>query len=181
MNRIVQCLTIAALSAGLSSLASAMITPNPFAFGDIEVGDSSPAQIFTMTNPLAEQITIVSTVIGGANPEHYVLDVTTCTVDTVIDPGGNCTITVRFAPSAAGNQVALIRVSYTAPPPNPPGVAEFNAVLFGNGTEPPPPPPPPADTLPVPALGWAAIAIAAVLLLAGAALTRRSRLSDRKI
>lgn len=155
------------------SLSFATITPNPFAFGDVETGDSSPPQIFTMTNTLPEDMTIVSAVIGGANPDQYVLESTTCTVGLVIDPGNNCTLTVRFAPNATGNQVALIRVTVNAPPPNPPGGIEYNATLSGNGTE--PPPPPPAAAVAVPTLGWSAIAIAAILMLIGAAMSRRQR------
>lgn len=142
-------------------------TPNIHDFGSVEVGDSSAAQVFTLNNPTADPLTVTLAALGGAEPDQYSIGANTCA--GVIPALGSCTISVTFTPTAAGNQVALLRFAYTAPPPNPPAGSETNATLFGNGTVPPPAAPP----APVPMLGDLALAIGALLMLLGALMTRR--------
>lgn len=161
----------AAAGAAPSAMQGALpaFTPNIHDFGSVQVGASSAAQVFTLNNPTDDPLTVTLAALGGANPGQYTIGANTCA--GVVPALGSCTISVTFTPSAAGNQVALLRFAYTAPPPNPPGGSETNATLFGNGTAPPPPPPP----APVPMLGNLALAIGGLLMLLGAVLTRRVR------
>ncbi len=129
-------LVIAGVLAGMAGQAVAggapvTLTPNPFDYGAVTVGQDSPAQVFTLANPSTDPMTITSISLGGAAPAQYQLVSTTC--GGVLNPGASCSINVRFTPAAEGPQVALIRVLFTMPPPAPPGGQEINAVLTGTG------------------------------------------------
>ncbi|MFB9068233.1 choice-of-anchor D domain-containing protein [Pseudofulvimonas gallinarii] len=154
-------LLLAGLLAGATGPALAgspvvALTPNPFDFGAVTVGQDSPAQAFTLANPTSDPMTLTSVGLGGAAPAQYQLVSTNCA--GVLDPGSSCTVNVRFAPSATGSQVALIRVQYTMPPPAPPGGQEITATLFGTGVAAPVAPP-----RPVPGPGALAVGLLALL------------------
>lgn len=164
-------LAIIALGAALSPASASdpqlagggvSLQPNPHGFGDIDVGDSSSGQIFTLQNDSADTLTIASASIGGFNSDQFILGGTTCNAGTVLDLGESCSALVTFAPTNAGNQVALLRIFYTQPPPAPPGGAEINAVLSGNGVV---VPPPAVAPVPTPATGFVAILSGIVLVL----------------
>lgn len=143
------------------------ISPNVFDFGNVNLGNTSPIQVFTFNNTSPDPATLSGVLIGGANPDQYQIAASTCTVGLVVASAASCTVSVRFEPSAAGNQVALVRIQFNQPPPNPPGGAENTATLFGQGVVPTP-------ALPVPGLGPLGLAIA-VLALFGAGLAQARR------
>lgn len=148
---------------------SPTLTPTPFNYGNVTIGATSAIQVYTLNNPSPDTLTITLAALGGAAPGQYALVGNTCT-GAIILPGGSCTMSVRFAPTNAGIQAALVRVAYTAPPPNPPGGSELNATMLGNGV------PPAAPALPAPALGPIALAISTMLIaLFGWAGLRRRR------
>lgn len=140
------------------------ITPSPFVFGSVTVGSSSPAQTFTLDNPSPEALTITSAGLGGAAPTQFTVDGNGC-AGTVVAPGADCSLVVRFTPGAAGNQVALVRVQYTSP--GSPGGVETTAAISGTGL------PPQAAAVPAPAVGTLALALGALLMLLGAWAGRR--------
>jgi hypothetical protein len=141
-------------------------SPSPFAFGSVPVGLSSPTQAFTLNNPSAETLTVTSSGLGGAAPAQYAIVSNTC-AGAVLAPGANCAIAVRFTPSAAGNQVALVRALYTSP--GSPGGVEVTAAISGTGL----PPPTPAPAVAAPAVGSVALGLGALLMLLGAWVGRR--------
>lgn len=142
-----------------------VLTPSPFAFGPVQVGLTSPTQAFTLNNSSAETLTITSSGMGGAAPGQYAVATNTC-AGAVLMPGSSCNISVRFAPTAVGNQVALVRVLYTSP--GSPGGVEINAVVSGTGV-----PPTPAPAVAAPAVGSVALALGALLMVLGAWIGRR--------
>lgn len=142
------------------------LTPTPFAFGSVPIGASSPAQVFTLDNPSGEVVTVSSSVLGGAAPTQFTVDGNGC-AGAVVAPGADCSLAVRFTPSAPGDSVALVRVAYTTP--TSPGTIEVNAAISGTGV------PPPAAALPVPAVGALALALGGLLVLLSAWV--RSRLA----
>jgi len=73
----------------------AMVSPNPFSFGDIVVGSESAVQRFTMTNLLPSPITVGTPSIGNA---QFAIVAETCEAATLA-PGGTCTVDVRYAPA----------------------------------------------------------------------------------
>lgn len=138
------------------------LTPTPFDYGNVTVGGISAAQVFTLDNATADTMTIISAGLGGFAPQHYTLGVNTCA--GVILPGGSCSLSVTFTPDAPGNQVALVRVSYTIP--SVAGQPELDATISGTGVA-----APAAPTQPVPALGYISLAIGMILMLVGARLS----------
>lgn len=146
---------------------SGVITPNPFDFGNIIVGQTSAVQVFTLNNPVAETLTITSAGLGGSAPGQYTLVASTCA--GAIPASGSCTMSVRFSPSATGSHVALVRVVYTSPSA-PPGGTEVTATLFGNATAAPLQP-----ATPVPGAGGIALAVLTLLSLGAGLLTLRRR------
>jgi hypothetical protein len=141
------------------------ITPSPFAFGAVPVGASSPAQVFTLDNPSAETLTITSAGLGGAAPGQFTVDGNGC-AGVVLTPGSTCALAVRFTPTAAGNQVALVRVLYTSA--GSPGGVETTSAIAGTGL------PPAAPARPAPAVGTLALALGVLLMVLGAWVGRRA-------
>lgn len=165
MNRFtLACLMpLAALGFAPPAAAQPVLNPTPFAFGDVTVGGISAARVFTLDNPGPDPITIVSVGLGGFAPEHYVLGTNTCA--GIVAVAGSCSASVTFSPDATGNQVALLRIVYTSP--SMAGNAELDATLSGVGVM-----APAAPAQPVPMLGNLSLIAGALLLLAGAWLSR---------
>lgn len=65
-------------------------------FGEVTVGEISPAQEVTFTNTGNVDVTFAEVTDPG-----FVLDPADCT-EVTLEPGASCTVTVRFAPIAAG-------------------------------------------------------------------------------
>jgi hypothetical protein len=180
MKRIVRLLALATLAAGLPTAwanenqitgVGLSLQPSPYDYGSVNLGDSSPGQIFTLQNDSADTATITSALIGGFNPDQFILGGTTCSAGLVLDPGESCSALVTFAPTNAGHQTALLRIFYNQPPPAPPGDAEIDATLSGDGIAPPPAAPP----VPTPALGPFAVFVGiALIVLAAWSMRRRN-------
>jgi hypothetical protein len=80
------------------SLSSTVVSLSPtgIAFGNENVGSTSAAQTVTLTNVGTAALTGVSV----ATSSSVFTQTNTCAAD--VAPGGNCTISVKFAPTAAG-------------------------------------------------------------------------------
>lgn len=178
MKHAVRVLALISLAIGLPSAwandnqimgGGLSLQPSPYDYGNVNLGDTSPGQIFTLQNNSTDIATLTSAAIGGFNPDQFILGGTTCTAGLVLDPGESCSALVTFAPTNAGHQVALLRIFYNQPPPAPPGDAEINAALSGDGIAPPPAAPP----VPTPASGPFAIFIGITLILLAAWSMRR--------
>ncbi len=87
-------------------------------FGDQQVGTSSPAQPITITNAGIVPLTITGATLGGANAGDFTLATGSCpsspTNTTIIPAGGNCTITVSFAPHGVGTRNGTLTVTSDA-------------------------------------------------------------------
>ncbi|HEY6894378.1 MAG TPA: choice-of-anchor D domain-containing protein, partial [Rhodanobacteraceae bacterium] len=77
--------------------APAMLSPNPFDFGDVVVGTSSAPQRFTLTNLMPESIDVEAPVIGNS---QFAIVAETCTGATLA-PGQTCAIDVTYTPAGA--------------------------------------------------------------------------------
>lgn len=162
-------LLAALLSAGKAAHAQS-INPNIHDFGAVTLGNASAVQVFSFDNTSPDPATLAAVSLGGAAGAQYQILAGSCVVGLVVPPAGSCTVSVRFQPNAAGNQVALLRILFNQPPPNPPGGIENTATLIGQGVPPSPP-------VAVPGPGPLAALLAALALVAGGlvALRRRQR------
>lgn len=106
--------------AGLKPTSSAVLSPAPFTFPDTMVGTSS-SQGFVLTNNGATTLTLSAPQVAGP----YTVS-NGC--GTTLSPGGTCTETVTFTPTAAG--VVSSTLTVTAAP-----AGTISTSFSGNGTE----------------------------------------------
>jgi hypothetical protein len=118
--------------------ANLQIAPSTAGFGSITVGSSSNNSAFTVTNSGGTAASGVA--FANSNSSEFVVSGNTC--GTTIGAGANCSLSIRYTPSAAGTDNASLTVSYA-------GGSAVVLSMSGTGvtvTTPPPPPPPPTVT-----------------------------------
>lgn len=97
------------------------ITPQRLVFGPAPLGTfqrqglgvASAAQNLTFTNNSSSAISFSPDALVGENPAEFSTPSDTC-ANSVVQPGGNCTISVRFTPSAAGVRQANLQLNNSA-------------------------------------------------------------------
>jgi len=85
--------------------------PASLAFGDEVIGATSGAESVTLSNSGTAALTIASIGVVGADPTDFAFT-TTCTSTLAVNAG--CTISVTFAPTAAGNRTASLSITDNA-------------------------------------------------------------------
>jgi len=79
-------------------------TPSPSAYGQVTVGQTA-SQTFTLANSGGMASRALTVTLPG--PAGFTITADTCT-GTSLGPGKSCTVTVRFAPAAAGTATAAL-------------------------------------------------------------------------
>lgn len=113
----------AALSGNGLPVATLSISPSSHDFGSVAVGDTTGVQVFTITNVGGSNTGVPSASLSGPNANQFTF---TSSCAAALVPLGTCTVSVRFAPSALGSDVAQVNVS--ANPGN-----TVSANVFGEG------------------------------------------------
>ena len=98
-------------------------------FGNQMVGTSSAISVVTLTNVAHATLIISSPVLTGANTGDFA-ETTTCT--NAVLPGGSCTLSVIFTPTATGKRAAT--VSITGNDGGSPPAVTLAVTLLGTGT-----------------------------------------------
>lgn len=106
--------------------AQLSISPVSYSYGSVVVGGSSASRSFAVTNTGQRTSGSISVAVTGANPADFVIDANSCT--GTVAAGGACSVSVHFAPSAAGSRKASLSISAS-----PGGTA--TAALQGTGAE----------------------------------------------
>ena len=88
----------------LSGTAAAILSTSSLTFGDQLVGSTSSPQTVTLTNPASAPVAITSIVTSGDFAE-------TNTCGDSLAAGASCTISVFFAPTAAGTRTGLLTLT----------------------------------------------------------------------
>jgi phospholipase C len=88
------------------------LSPTSLTFASQAVGTTSSPQNVTLTNSGTSTLTISSITIAGTNPGDF-SETNTCGAS--VSAGANCTITVKFAPTAAGTRTASVSIADNAP------------------------------------------------------------------
>ncbi len=100
-------------AAAAVGLGSRILKSNPssLSFAATLVGQTTPAQsiILTNTNTGTTLLTIGTASVAGANVTDFTLTADTCS-SAPLAPGGNCSISVSFTPSAVGNRTASVTI-----------------------------------------------------------------------
>ncbi|HEV2377972.1 MAG TPA: kelch repeat-containing protein, partial [Streptosporangiaceae bacterium] len=89
------------------------VTPAAVPFGAQQVGSTSTTHSFTVTNDGSANLVTTGVEVTGHDPGDF-LTSTDCT-QAPIAPGGSCTVSMRFAPTATGLRTATVAVSDNAP------------------------------------------------------------------
>ena len=90
---------------------AAALSPNVVPFTDTNVGVASSAQTVTLSNSGTAALTITSIAFTGTNPGDFSQ---TNNCGSSVAAAGNCTISVTFKPTAAGNRSATLTVTDNA-------------------------------------------------------------------
>jgi hypothetical protein len=85
------------------------LSPSSRDFGAVAVGAVGPTQTFQLRNESGDAQTIDSATFAGADLGDFSVRSDECS-EAVLDPGGSCTVAVRFAPESSGPKVATLRL-----------------------------------------------------------------------
>ena len=96
---------------GTGTNPTVSLSSTALAFGNQNLGTTSPAQSVMLNNTGNTSLTVSGVSVMGANPGDFTAT-NTCSGSVV--PGGNCSISVTFTPSAAGSRSASVLVSDNA-------------------------------------------------------------------
>ena len=116
------------------------LAPAPKDFGSTQVATPTGATQFTATNAGPGTSGTMAVTLSGANASEFGITQDNCTGHALTFPG-NCTVSVRFAPTSVGAKSATLNITGTT------GGTQTSA-LTGTATAPPPPPPPTTTTTP---------------------------------
>ncbi|MGF1473495.1 MAG: choice-of-anchor D domain-containing protein [Rubrobacteraceae bacterium] len=118
---------------GTGTAPAVSITPSSNDYGNQQVGTRSDPQTFTVENSGTSPLNISNVSLAGTNTSQFTLDNDNCSGAT-LPAGGSCSVDVLFAPSAAGDKSALLRIQSDSP------TSPDDAQLSGKATPVPPPP-----------------------------------------
>jgi 6-phosphogluconolactonase (cycloisomerase 2 family) len=110
---------------GVPATSALTFMPGSLSFPATTQGTAGAPQNITVTNSGTANLNIFSVVLGGANPNDFAL-ANNCTGSHTVN--ASCTITVTFAPLAAGGRTATVILTDDAP-----GLTQTLA-LSGNAT-----------------------------------------------
>ncbi len=120
----------ARLDGDLSSAApppTVSVSPTSHDFGEVDVGSTSVAQTFTMTNTGTAALTPTITITGTWAPDFQTQN-NTCSGQSLL-PSATCTVQVVFSPSNEGTESARLLIGSTDP-----GMGTLDVPLSGTGT-----------------------------------------------
>lgn len=91
------------------------VAPASLPFGDVPVGQRSGIETVTVRNPGTARLSLEGVRLDGPDAADFRLVAATCDGMSFLAPGGDCTVGVRFLPTAAGDRRARIVVSADVP------------------------------------------------------------------
>ena len=86
----------------------ASVSPSSLNFGSVAVGSTSPPQTVTLKNTGTATLNLTSIAASGDYAQSNVCG-------SSLSPGGSCTISVTFTPTAAGTRTGSLSISDNAP------------------------------------------------------------------
>ncbi|WP_413289916.1 choice-of-anchor D domain-containing protein [Bdellovibrio sp. HCB337] len=93
-------------------IPSVTLSPSPLTFSAEKVGDISLSKVVTVKNTSQTILVVTGMSITG----NFSISSATCTAGIGIGPGGVCTISVRFAPTAVGTRTGTLTLGSNASP-----------------------------------------------------------------
>ena len=99
---------------GSATAPAVGLSPASLTFSTLPVGTTSGVQTVTLTNTGNAPLTISSIGMAGANPGDFAQTNTCPTGASTLAAGASCTISVTFAPTAAGTRTASVALADNA-------------------------------------------------------------------
>ncbi|MDR3676720.1 MAG: choice-of-anchor D domain-containing protein [Acidobacteriota bacterium] len=96
---------------GTGTNPAVSLTASSLAFGNQNLGTTSPAQSVSLNNTGNATLNIASIVVTGANPGDFTAN-NTC--GSSVAAGGNCTVSVTFTPASSGSRTASVAITDNA-------------------------------------------------------------------
>ena len=106
-------LTGTLIGTGVAPASSLVVTPTPWDFGSVRIGDSSFGKMFTISHPAGATTGPLALSMTGTHPGDFIKMADNCNGQT-LGAGGSCTVFVSFEPGAVGPRNG--RLSVTASP-----------------------------------------------------------------
>ncbi|MBL8309217.1 MAG: choice-of-anchor D domain-containing protein [Burkholderiales bacterium] len=103
---------------------AASVSPTQLTFGSTTVGTTAAAQTVTLTNTGNAALVLGTTAIAGSD---FAVGSNTCTSGSSLAASASCTISVSFAPTAAGSRSGTLTIAHNATP------ASSSVSLTGTG------------------------------------------------
>jgi hypothetical protein len=94
---------------GAAVASEPSLTPGSHEFGAVAAGSAGPLQTFELRNESAEPQAIDSASLTGSDAGDFQVRSDSCS-DALLDPGGSCTVAIRFAPESSGLKFATLRL-----------------------------------------------------------------------
>ena len=89
-----------------------MPSPTSLTFANQNIGTTSAAQSVTVSNPGTDTLNIGSILLTGVNSGDFSISANTC--GATLAPAANCSVSVKFTPTASGSRGAAITVTDNA-------------------------------------------------------------------
>ena len=105
------------------------VNPTSHDFGSLDVGDTSQAQTFTLTNSGNVDLVIGILSITGRDSSDFIIHNDSCSAQTIA-PFGTCMVDVVFSPTSGGSKSASLSIQS-----NDPNTPTLNIPLSGTGTD----------------------------------------------
>jgi len=94
---------------------AASVSPTSMAFAATVLGTTSTNQTVTVSNPGSAPLSIASIATTGAQATDFAIaSGGSCAAGASVAPGANCSILVRFVPTAAGARAATLTIGHNA-------------------------------------------------------------------
>ena len=106
------------------------VSPTSYNFGNVQVGSSSAAQTFTVSNTGTANLVIGTIILTGTNANQFSKLNDNCSGQTLA-PSGSCTVQVKFSPTSLGSKSATLSIPSNDPDENP-----LNVSLSGTAIAP---------------------------------------------
>jgi YD repeat-containing protein len=103
------------------------VSPISYNFGNVNIGSTSAAQTFTVSNTGTVNLVIGTITLTGTNASEFSKPSDSCSGQTVA-PSANCTVQVVFSPTSEGAKSANLSI-----PSNDPDTPTLNVSLSGVG------------------------------------------------
>jgi hypothetical protein len=92
-----------------------VVSQSPENFGSVFVGGASSIINYTVSNAGADNLSIITSTLTGANSSEYFINATTCTDSKILIPTDNCSVIVGLSPVSAGVKTASLSITSSDP------------------------------------------------------------------